>query len=317
MWTLVALLAMAAAAKDPAIWNTRGSITFASADGDDVWLIDAGTLESPVAHLVRIGPAGAVRVASLPGPAFSPVADAEHVYVVAGKDLLRVDKRSPHAMKTMVAGEVWPIGVAVDSESVYLANQTTQGLAGGPPGGKPGSVAKIKKTGGAVVRLTSETARGIVVDAENVYFASGTSVRAVGKRGGPTRALVSDIGATPSLALDGEWLIYTRDGGVSRVHTRSGKVEQLAGDIDIPLFVAASAGAVYVGANMAFQGPGTPPRPAEVLRLRPGGEPERLWSSLNRLTAMVVAGPAVYVASEPMAGDGGGKVHRIEISAKR
>src|SRR3954469_18500025 len=45
------------------VWKTSGSVTFAAADGAEVWLIEAsGGLEAPKASLVRIGPAGASRV---------------------------------------------------------------------------------------------------------------------------------------------------------------------------------------------------------------------------------------------------------------
>lgn len=269
------------------VWKSKGSVTFMAADGADVWLIEAtGGLEAPKASLVRIGASGVSLIATFSGYAYAPAADGEAVYLVVGKDIVRVSKRPPYASTILRKGEVWPMGIAVDGESVYFANQSTEGLVGGPRYGRPGSVAKISKSGAGFVRLTEANARNVVLDANNVYFSSGTTVCAISKRGGSIRTLVQDIGQTPFLAIDGDWLVYTRSNGVSRVNTKSGKIETLAGDIDIPLFVAAADGVVYVGANMAFQGPGKPPKPAEVLRLHAGVAPERLWSGMNRLTSM-------------------------------
>ena len=118
------------------------------------------------------------------------------------------------------------------------------------------------------------------------------------------------------LALDGEWLLYTRTNGVSRCNTKSGKIEALADGIDIPLFVAAGDGAAYAGANFAFQGAGKPPKPAEILRLRPGAAPERLWSGMNRLTTMVWAGGKLYFAVEGVDGNAGASVLRIDVGSR-
>jgi hypothetical protein len=82
-------------------------------------------------------------------------------------------------------------------------------------------------------------------------------------------------------------------------------------DLDIPLFVAAGNGAAYLGANMAFQGAGKPLKPAEILRLHPGAAPERLWSGLNRLTTMVLAGWKLYFTVEGNVG-AGASVMRID-----
>src|SRR5689334_17459732 len=165
MLGLVLSAAVAAAATSAeVVWRTPHSITFGSADGDDLWLIDAGSFEAPSPPaLVHVGPAGAVRVTELPGLGFSPVADRDHVYVVSGHDLVRVDKRAPHKTTRLLQGEVWPVGVALDDESVYLTNQSTLGLSGGPPGGKPGSVARIRKSDGSVTRLAVANARNVVV----------------------------------------------------------------------------------------------------------------------------------------------------------
>lgn len=298
------------------IWKTKGSVTFMAADGADVWLIEAsGGLEAPKASLVRIGATGATPIATFSGYAYSPTADGDAVYLVVGKDIVRVGKRAPHATTILRKGEVWPIGTAVDSESLYFANQSTEGLVGGPRDGRPGSVAKISKSGAGFLRLTEANARNLVLDANNVYFSSGTNICAVSKRGGPVRTLVQDTGHTPHLAIDGEWLVYTRSNGVSRVNTKSGKVETLADDIDIPLVVAAADGVAYAGANMAFQSPGKPPKPAEVLRLRAGGAPERLWSGTTRLISLVIAGGKLYVAVEPMDGSDGSSLLRIDSAA--
>jgi len=243
-------------------------------------------------------------VAAVSGYAYSPAADKDYVYLVVDKDVVRVDKRAPYATKILRKGEVWPIGVAVEGEYVYFTNETTEGLDGGPRHGKPGSVAKMKKGGGSVERLSDLTARNLVLDAENVYFSSDMRVCAVSKHGGAVRTLVPSAGMTADLALDGEWLFYTRANGVSRFNTKSGKIEALAEDIDIPLFVAAGDGAAYLGANMAFQGAGKPLKPAEILRLRPGAAPERLWSGMNRLTTMVLAGGKLYFTVEGDIGAG-------------
>jgi hypothetical protein len=295
------------------VWKTTGSVTFAAADGADVWLIDAsGGLDAPKARLVRIGPGGAEAVATFSGYAYWPAADKDYVYLVVDKDVVRVDKRPPHATKVLRKGEVWPIGVAVEGEYVYFTNQSTEGLDGGPRHAELGSVARMKKSGGGFERLSDKTARNLVVDADNVYFSSSTSVCAVSKHGGAVRTLVADAGQTANLALDGEWLVYTRTNGVSRCNTKSGKIEALADGIDIPLFVAARDGAVYVGANFAFQGAGKPPKPAEILRLRPGQAPESLWSGMNRVTAMVLAGGKLYFAVEGVEGTAGASVLRID-----
>src|SRR5258708_34985527 len=67
----------------PVMWKTSGSVTFASADGADVWLIEAsGGLEAPKASPVRLRPSGATRGVTVPGYAFSPSADRDYVYVV-------------------------------------------------------------------------------------------------------------------------------------------------------------------------------------------------------------------------------------------
>jgi hypothetical protein len=321
MLGLVLSAAVAAAgASAEVVWRTPYSITFGSADGDDLWLIDTGDWESPHGPaLVHIGPAGAARVAELRGAGFSPVADRDHVYVAAGHDLVRVDKRPPHTMLRLLQGEVWPVGVAVDDDSVYLTNQSTIGLSGGPPGGQPGSVARIRKSDGSVTRLATGNARNVVVDGENVYFSSDDTVRAVSRAGGPVRTLVAATGATSALALDGPWLVYTRQGGVSRVHTRDGRVEPLADGIEIPLFVACAGGAVYVGATLVFMGRDEPPKPAEILRVHPGRPAERLWTdaatSRLRLSLMIVAGRRIYFALGPLGGDGA-TLYRIEVPAE-
>ncbi|MEA2165549.1 MAG: hypothetical protein QOK37_3676 [Thermoanaerobaculia bacterium] len=319
VFSLLAMMILTTSmAADPAsvIWKTKGSMTFMAADGADVWVIEAsGGLEAPKASLVRIGATGATRIATFSGYAYSPAADGESVYLVVGKDIVRVGKRPPYATTILKKGEVWPIGTAVDGESVYFANQSTEGLVGGPPDGKPGSVAKISKGGAGLVRLTEANTRELVLDTNNVYFSNGTNICAVSKRGGPIRTLVQDTGQTPSLAVEGEWLVYTRSDGVSRVNTKSGRIETLADDIDIPLVVAAADGVAYVGGNMAFQGPGKPPKPAEVLRLRAGGAPERLWSGMTRLISLVIASGKLYVAVEPMDGSDGSSLLRIDPPA--
>lgn len=296
------------------IWKTTGSVTFASADGADVWLIDAsGGIDAPRARLMRIGPGGAEAVATFSGYAYWPAADKDYVYLVVDKDIVRVDKRTPHATKVLRKGEVWPIGVAVEGEYVYFTNETTEGLDGGPPHGKPGSVVRMKKDGGSLVRLSDLTARNLVLDAENVYFSSSMSICAVSKRGGAVRTLVANAGQPADLALDGEWLVYTRTNGVSRYNTKSGKSEPLADDIDIPLLVTAGDGAAYLGANMAFQGAGKPMTPAAILRLHPGAAPERLWSGMNRLMTMVLAGGKLYFTVEGDIG-AGASMMRLDVS---
>jgi len=317
MFLPVLLMANLAAAH--VIWKTPGSITFASADGADLWLIEAGGgLDAPKASLVRVSPSGTERVVTFSGHAFSPVADAENVYLVVDKDLVRVEKKPPYSWKRIAKGEVWPVGVAVDRDFVYLTNQTTKGLAGGPPDGKPSSVSRMRKSGGSLERLSSSSARNVVVDERNVYFGSETSLRAIAKEGGKERVLLEDAGSSPSLALDGDWLVTTRSGGASRLHTKSGKVEPLVDDVDIPLFVAAKEGTVYLGANLAFQGPGKPPVPAKILRLTPA-PPETIWTDENqdRLAAMVLAAGRLYFALEPLGGTGGATLLAIPVSATR
>ena len=299
------------------VWQTSGSVSFASADGAEVWLIEtSGGLAAPKASLVRIGPAGASRVVTWPGYAYGPAADKEYVYLVVGKDIVRVDKRPPHVTKVLQKGEVWPFGVGVEGDYVYFTNQSTEGLDGGPRQGKPGSVARVRKSGDGFERLSGMSARNLVLDPDagkgNVYFSSNTSVCAIDKRGGAVRTLVADAGQMADLAIDGEWLLYTRTNGVSRCNTKSGKIEPLADGIDIPLFVAAGDGATYAGANFAFQGAGKPPKPAEILRLRPGQAPERLWSGMNRLTTMVWAAGKLYFTVEGVDGNAGTRVMRID-----
>jgi hypothetical protein len=296
------------------VWKTSGSVTFASVDGADVWLIEAnGGVDAPKARLVRISSAGAEAVATFSAYAYWPAADKDYIYLVVDKDVVRVDKRAPHATKVLRKGEVWPVGVAVEWEYVYFTNQTTEGLDGGPPHGQPGSVARMKKGGGGLERLANKTARNLVLDADNVYFSSSVSICAVSKRGRAVRTLVADAGQTADLAIDGEWLLYTRTNGVSRYNTESGKIEALADGIDIPLFVAAGDGVAYAGANFAFQGAGKPPKPAEILRLRPGLAPERLWSGMNRLMTMVLAGGQLYFTVEGVDGTAGTSVLRIDV----
>lgn len=319
--------APATVAGEPAlVWKTSESVTFASADGAEVWLIEAGGgLDAPKASLVRIGPAGVSRVGAFSGYAYSPAADRDYVYLVVDHDVVRVDKRPPHASKVLRKGEGWPVGVAVEGEHVYFTNQTTEGLDGGPPHGKPGSVARIRKSGGGFERLSGLTARNLVLDAANVYFSSETSVCAVSRRGGAVHTLVADAGQTADLAMDGEWLLYTRTNGVSRYNTKSGKTEPLADGIDIPLLVvaengaadngAAGDGAAYLGANFAFQGSGKPPKPAEILRLRPGRAPERVWSGMSRLTTMVLAGGKLYFAVEGLDGSQGTSVLQLHVAS--
>jgi hypothetical protein len=238
---------------------------------------------------------------------------------VVDKDLVRVEKKPPYPWKRIAKGEVWPVGVAVDRDFVYLTNQSTKGLAGGPPDGKPGSVSRLKKTGSSLERLSSSSARNVVVDEKNVYFGSETSLRAIAKEGGKERVLLEDAGSSPSLALDGDWLVTTRSGGASRIHTKSGKVEPLVDDVDIPLFVSAKEGTVYLGANLAFQGPGKPPVPARILRLTAGAPPETIWTdeNQNRLAAMVLAAGRLYFALEPLGGIGGATLLAIPVSATR
>src|SRR5882724_9279402 len=92
------------------VWKTTGSVSFAAADGAEVWLIEAsGGLASPKASLVSIGPTGASRVVTLPGYAYWPAADKDYVYLVVDKDIGRVEKRPPHATKVLRKGEVWPM----------------------------------------------------------------------------------------------------------------------------------------------------------------------------------------------------------------
>lgn len=298
------------------VWQTRGSLTFASANGNEVWLIDAsGGLESPKATLMRIDASGASPVVTFRGRAFSPAADENAIFVVVDNDLLRVDKHPPHATKFLKKGELWPIGTATDREFLYFNNQSTEYLDGGPPNGKPGSVSKMKKDGGGLTRLASADAREIALDEKNVYFSNGSSVCAVSKSGGRVRTLVENTGLTPHLAIDGDWLVFTRSEGVSRVHTKNGRVESLADDIDIPLFVAAAGGVTYAGANMAFQGKGNPPKPAAILRLRPVHPPERLWSGMTRLTTLVLANGALYFTVEPLEGTEGATVLRLDVAS--
>jgi hypothetical protein len=312
---IVMMISSAMMAAEPAaVWQTKGSVTFAAADGANVWVIDAsGGIAAPKASLVRIGPSGASRVATFSGYAYSLAADEDFVYLVVDKDIVRVSKRPPHAQKTLKKDEVWPIGVAVGGDYVYITNQSTKDLDGGPRDGKPGSVARMKKNGDGFTKLSEVTARNIVLDANNVYFSSSTSVCAVPRNGGPLRTLVEDTGQESFLAMAGEWLVYTRSNGVSRLNTKRGKVEALAEGIDIPLFVAAANGTTYIGTNMAFQGPGKPPKPAEIIRLRAGRKPERLWSGMNRLTSMVLAGGKLYFSIEPIDGSGGAKVLRMVL----
>ncbi len=308
------IVAQAATATE--VWQTRGSVTFASADGGEMWLIDAsGGLESPKADLLRIGAHGASRVTTFRGHAFSPIADPNFVFVVVDNDIVRVDKRAPHATKILKKGELWPIGTAVDKDFIYFTNQSTEYLDGGPRDGKPGSISKMKKNGDDLQRLASADARNLVIDEKNVYFSNGTSVCAVSKSGGRVRTLVEETGQLPFLAIDGEWLVYTRSEGVSRVNTKSGRIESLVDDIDIPLFVAATGGVTYVGANLAFQGPGEAAKPAEVLRLRAGHAPERLWSGMNRLTTMVLANGALYFTIERVDGVAGATVLRLDTES--
>ena len=306
------LFIMSSMAGAPAtvVWKTDGSITFASALDGEVWLIAAeGGLAEPRASLVRVQGNAASRVVTFRGRAFSPTADETSVYVVVDHDVVRVDRKPPHATKVLAKREVWPIGTAVDGEFVYFTNQSTQGLAGGPPGGKPGSVARVKKTGGAVERLAEATARDLAVDAENVYFATEDRIRVVSKRGGKARTLVDQVHTLSSLSLDGDWLVYTTSRGASRVNTRTRKIEPLADGIDIPLFVAAGRGVAYLAANMSFPGP----KPAEVLRLQPGKPPERLWSGLNRVTMLVLANGALYFSVEPIGAVEGSTLMRLDV----
>jgi len=83
------------------------------------------------------------------------------------------------------------------------------------------------------------------------------------------------------------------------------------------VFVAAAGGTTYLGANLAFQGPGKSAKPAEILRLRPGHTPECLWSGMNRLTSMVLAAGRIYFTVEPLDGTEGASLLRIDAGGRR
>jgi hypothetical protein len=181
-----------------------------------------------------------------------------------------------------------------------------------------GNVMRAKSDGRNPKELAFDAGRGVVMDRETVYFGGPRGgVFAVPRSGGRTRTLVEPgPSGSSSLALDGAWLVFTRQDGVSRVDTRSGRVEKLADGIPIPLGVAARDGVVYVAVNAVANRGQT--SPAAMARLRIGDgqvQTDWLWSRAGaRAGPIAVTATDAFMVSRPGTGTGAETLHRVSLA---
>jgi len=298
------------------VYGATGSIPWLTAEGGEVWLVESsGSLASPRSALLHVGPAGAERIVELAGFAFAPAPDREYVYLVLDKSVVRIARAAPHKIETLARNQIQPVHVAVTGDSLFWTNQSTQPLLGSTRPGRPGNVMRANRDGRNATILSTDEARELVVDADAVYYSSGISIRAVARGGGRPRVLVADTGGMPNLALDGKWLYFTREDGVSRVHTAAGRIEPVIEGITIPLFVAARNGWAFVGANAAVTRRGEM-SPAQLVRVSPDHRAEILWEAPVRLRGLALGQSALYLAieDEDLRGIWGGtKLVRVSV----
>jgi hypothetical protein len=162
---------------------------------------------------------------------------------------------------------------------------------------------RAKSDGSDPKELAGDARRGVVMDRDTVYFGGPRGGLFAGPRaGGRTRTLVEPgSSGYNNLALDGAWLVFTRQDGVSRVDTRSGRVEKVADGIPIPLGIAARDGVVYVAVNaVANRGATTP---AALARLRIGdGKVQTDWLGSRagrRAGPIAVTATDAFMVSRP------------------
>lgn len=136
-------------------------------------------------------------------------------------------------------GVGFPLGIAVDSTRIYIAEN------------QAGAILALPIGGGAASTLASDPSRPmrVAVDAAAVYWTSqGGSVNSVPLAGGPVTTIFASAGTASGLALDASrvyWTLAGQGGSVLSAPLAGGAPTTIATSQDDPLYVAVTPHAAY------------------------------------------------------------------------
>jgi hypothetical protein len=212
--------------------------------------------------------------------------DATHLYFARGLEIVRVPKGGA-PVEQAIATSTMLGELRVSDAYVFWTEQDTRRLAGPAQTARPGAVHRARRDGDGAHEIVSGVApRSLALDAAHVYFNDGAAIERAAHDGSHRERLVDDAGQTPLLRVAGEWLYFTRRGGVSRVSLRDRKVEVVAEEIEIPIGLEVRGSAAFVLANAVLNRVHPEhARPARLLRVEPGKPPTTLWSRTDVLVS--------------------------------
>jgi hypothetical protein len=113
---------------------------------------------------------------------------------------------------TLVTGQIFPAGVAVDASHIYWADTGKTGF--------PGTLWEAPLTGSpaAIVATGQDNPAGVAVDSSHIYWAdqgNGTLCEAPLTPGGPVTTLVGGQNQPWGVAVDGSHIYWANNGGIT------------------------------------------------------------------------------------------------------
>ncbi len=157
------------------------------------------------------------------------------------------------AVEVLAKGRYWPANIEVDAEAVYWGDQGDYWDTS-----KPGRIARVGKSGGAVQEITSDAVvYNLTSDATTLFFSSANAVKKVPKTGGSKTTLAGAVDALNDIAADPSGVYFTTStqNGLP-VSQGMGTVQRVSpsGGILTLLAEAKSAGGVAVTPAYVFFG---------------------------------------------------------------
>lgn len=212
--------------------------------------------------------------------------DRTHLYFVRGVEIVRVPKGGA-PVEQVIATSTMLGDLRVSEAYVFWAQQDTTALEGPARSARPGAIYRARRDGDAAQAIVSGVKpHSLALDAHYVYFNDGGAIERVTHEGARRERLVADAGQTPLLRVSGEWLYFTRRGGVSRVSLRERRVEGVVDGVEIPQGLAVRGSTAFVLANAVLnRNHPEHARPARLLRVEPGKAARTVWSRSDVLAS--------------------------------
>lgn len=218
--------------------------------------------------------------------------DRDAVYLTTASRIVRLPKSGG---KPYVVGKVegWIKDLQIVRDTIYVSTADTRGMTGRNPNPRHGTILRIPKAGGAIVKIaeTDSPDPRMAIDERRVYFIGNGSIQSVSVDGGHIDTLARDE-ANPamSVAADRDAIYVAAGGEVRRVSKTRGAVSVLY-KAQIVLKVCVQNGFVYASRNLAFDR-GTVAETASILRIPTSGGQAEVLAALSESPQDLAVSPA-------------------------